>query len=374
MKLTYSLTIIVCLLASVSAYAEVTRWYTTEQASQGQQIYQDKCAKCHGDNAQGEINWRRLDDEGEFPPPPLNGDAYAWHLNMDQLRHQILFGSDAEEGDMPSFRSKLDDGQVDAVIAFFQSQWNDFTYVLWYSRQRQDFTIWATSSGDLQQPAGTRWLKQHYGTAEVMPGEPLKTPVKGISEVRIGDEYIYLSQDGQYAFTGHMLDLRTGTNLTYANRAIETKRLLQTYPLKDMLVYNANGREKTHLTIFTDTTCGYCRKMHLEVPKLQSSGVTVRLIPYPRRGLDSKGYNELKLIWCAEHPGVAMDEFAESRQLPNSPESCQEASSVDAGYLLGNTVGVSATPMLILENGHRIRGFRSADNLVARMSKFMKDE
>ena len=126
----------------------------------------------------------------------------------------------------------------------------------------------------------------------------------------------------------------------------------------------AEGPEQAHVTVFTDTSCVYCRKMHREVPDLQSQGVTVRLIPYPRRGLDSRGYDELTSIWCAEDPAMALDEYVEERIVPERMADCAKAGAVDAGYLLGNSVGVEGTPLLVLQNGDRIRGYTPVDEII----------
>lgn len=355
------------LMATSSAFGETARWYSVDQVTLGQKIFKQKCAKCHGENAEGEPDWRRVDENGDFPPPPLNGDAYAWHYSLDELRQQIQIGSDMNVGDMPAFQKKLSAAEIDAVIAFFQSKWPDVVYIVWQAKQFPPAEDEATSSDVPTQHMGTRWLKHHPSAAQIVPGEPMKTPVRGISEVKVGNEYVYLTDDGRYAFTGHLIDLRDGSDLTKLNQLMETRRLLRAFPPSDMLIYPAQGKEKTQLTIFTDTSCSYCRKLHKEVPQLQSQGVTVRLIPYPRRGLDGNGYAELKSIWCAGDREEAFSTTMEYRSLPGSFGDCDRAGAVDEGYRLGNKLGISGTPLLILENGEMIRGYKPAAELIGRM-------
>ena len=363
----------IILITTSSAFGQVVRWYTNDQVKQGQQLFKSKCAKCHGVNAEGEPDWRKTNEDGEYPPPPLNGQAYARHHSLDKLRQQIQVGSDLVDGEMPSFKNKLSATEIDAVIAFFQSKWTDTIYKTWQTGQLLSATKHLEESEEPKQHMGTHWLKQHLGGDKITPGEPMKTPVKGIREVKVNNDYLYLSEDGRYAFTGHMIDLINGSDLTVLNQALETKRLLQSYSIKDKLIYPAQGKEKTQLTIFTDTSCPYCRKMHKEVPLLQSEGVTVNVIPYPRRGLDGKGYTQLKLIWCSKDPKQALSTYIEERVLPDRKDKCEKTEAVDTGYSLGNSLGISGTPLLVLENGERIRGFKTTSNIIGRMNLPLED-
>src|SRR5690606_25758647 len=55
------------------------RWYTQSQVEQGRELFQMHCAVCHGEKAEGTVNWFERDAEGQYPPPPLDGTAHAWH-------------------------------------------------------------------------------------------------------------------------------------------------------------------------------------------------------------------------------------------------------------------------------------------------------
>jgi len=122
------------ILAVSGTASASTRWYTDDQIGQGKKLFTENCQTCHGEKAQGTKNWKQTDKDGKYPPPPLNGDAHAWHHSMDILRRTIREGGIKLGGSMPSFKEKLDDKQVDAVISYFQSQWNDKTYQGWAAR------------------------------------------------------------------------------------------------------------------------------------------------------------------------------------------------------------------------------------------------
>ena len=134
-----------------------------------------------------------------------------------------------------------------------------------------------------------------------------------------------------------------------------------------MIVYPAAGEEKTQHTNITDTSGQYCRKMHRELPELRKQGVTVRYIPYPRRGVDGAGYQQLVSIWCAENPMEALSDYVDGLGMPAAVGRCDRAVAVDAGYRLGNSLGITGTPLLILQNGERIRGYKKAAHVLSRM-------
>lgn len=111
---------------------EFQRWYTVEQVASGNIVFQQNCAQCHGEQAQGLVSeWRVRLEDGSLPPPPLNGTAHAWHHPKSVLL-QVINGGGAEfGGKMPGFAAVLDEAQKLAAIAFFQSYWTDEIYAQW---------------------------------------------------------------------------------------------------------------------------------------------------------------------------------------------------------------------------------------------------
>ena len=107
------------------------RWFTPEQVAEGAELFAQHCAQCHGARAEATPEWIRPDAEGLYPPPPLNGTAHAWHHPYPVLYKTIMEGS---RGRMPAWRGILDDGQVAAVIAWFQSLWPEEGYRIWQGR------------------------------------------------------------------------------------------------------------------------------------------------------------------------------------------------------------------------------------------------
>ncbi len=107
------------------------RWYSSDHVSNGERVFKQNCASCHGQNAEATPIWKETDSNGNFPPPPLNGSAHAWHHDIQVLRRTIRNGGQKLGGTMPPFKESLSPVQVDQAIAYFQSKWPDDTYQKW---------------------------------------------------------------------------------------------------------------------------------------------------------------------------------------------------------------------------------------------------
>lgn len=117
--------------------AAIQRAHDSQRVALGESVYRQHCAQCHGENGEGDANWRKRDAEGLFRPPPLNGAGHAWHHSRLWLKQMILNGSEPGKGRMPAWRGKLSEAEIDAVIEWFQSRWPDEVYAAWYENQQR---------------------------------------------------------------------------------------------------------------------------------------------------------------------------------------------------------------------------------------------
>lgn len=133
---------------------ERTRVTDPDVLSRGEAIFQQNCASCHGERAEGAENWHQRNPDGTMPPPPLDDSAHAWHHPLWQLRDMISHGGELYDGAMPSFRDQLDDAEIDAVIAWFQSQWRDEVYQAWlgYDERLPTAAHWEEMAGETWGP------------------------------------------------------------------------------------------------------------------------------------------------------------------------------------------------------------------------------
>ena len=105
--------------------------------AQGKTLFATHCAACHGDRAQGAANWQQVGPDGKYPPPALDGSAHAWHHPTAVLRQVIRNGTQRIGGNMPPWRDRLNDAEIDAIIAWFQSLWPDEIFAAWADMNRK---------------------------------------------------------------------------------------------------------------------------------------------------------------------------------------------------------------------------------------------
>lgn len=188
-----------------------------------------------------------------------------------------------------------------------------------------------------------------------------ESPMPGVYQVELaGGRQLYTSADGQFLLQGYLFQVKNGkpVNLTEAAESRGVVKLLDAIPASEMVVF-APKQPKTHITVFTDTDCGYCQKLHSEVPELNRLGVEVRYLAFPRQGLESEAAKELSNVWCAKNKQEAMN-LAKTRQ---SVPDTQCDSPVAKQFALGQMIGVSGTPAIVLANGKIIPGYQPAPQL-----------
>lgn len=118
------------------------RWYDEELVQKGEIVFKTHCASCHGEKAQGLYkDWQEPLADGNYPPPPLNGTAHAWHHPISILSQYVYFGGEKYGGVMPGFKGKISQKEAVAAIAYFQSFWSDEMYNTWLRNDGLDVKI-----------------------------------------------------------------------------------------------------------------------------------------------------------------------------------------------------------------------------------------
>ncbi len=116
---------------SLAPDAVTGRWYSQERKEAGLALFRRHCATCHGENAEAIPDWKKPDADGNYPPPPLNGSAHAWHHPLKLLHKIIAQGGAPYGGKMPGWEGSLSEQEMLSVIAGFQSFWPDEIYQHW---------------------------------------------------------------------------------------------------------------------------------------------------------------------------------------------------------------------------------------------------
>lgn len=121
-----------------SGSAGIERRLEPTQVTRGKAVYDKFCLGCHGVNGKGQPgDWRLRGADGRFPPPPLDSSAHAWHHPTAVLLEVIREGSPDGEGNMPAWKDKLSNQQMQDVVIYIKSLWSDEVYALWWKMEQQ---------------------------------------------------------------------------------------------------------------------------------------------------------------------------------------------------------------------------------------------
>ena len=195
-------------------------------------------------------------------------------------------------------------------------------------------------------------------------GAPQPSTMAGLYEVQVVDgPLLYVSEDGARFIAGDLFEVQDAgqgfANLAEVQRQQERKELIAAVKPEDMIIF-APPEPKATLTVFTDVDCGYCRKLHNEVPELNRLGIAVHYLAFPRQGLSSPSYRKIATAWCAADRQQMLTRLKNGEKVP---DNVCEPNPVAAQMLLGERIGVSGTPALVLEDGTLIPGYRPAKEL-----------
>ncbi len=195
---------------------------------------------------------------------------------------------------------------------------------------------------------------------DVKPDRVRESEVPGLYEVAIGPQILYVSKDGKYLIQGRIIDVAARKDLTEAKQAEARKKAVDAVGEDRMVIFSPKDTKRT-ITVFTDIECGYCRKLHSEIQSYLDEGIRVRYLFFPRAGMGSPAYKEAVAVWCAEDRRQALTDAKAGKEIPM--KTCDNP--VAAHMELGELVGVSGTPAIVLDDGELLPGYVPAKRLVA---------
>jgi thiol:disulfide interchange protein DsbC len=188
-----------------------------------------------------------------------------------------------------------------------------------------------------------------------------EAPIEGFYEIVSGTQVLYLSHDGETLIDGDIVSMSQETNLTERRRARIRADLVATIGRADRIEAAAAAPERARITVFVDTNCPYCSRLHRNGDELAARGIVVDYVFYPRGGPDSASFADAVSVWCADAPLEALgralgDGVTESRVCPNP---------VQRQYEIARALELRGTPAIVLPDGAVLYGARDVDEIVA---------
>ena len=202
---------------------------------------------------------------------------------------------------------------------------------------------------------------------QLRPGIPIEAVVAidipGMYAIELsGGTTLYGTADGQHFFSGDLFAVQDDlVNLSEQRRDKKRQQLMAQQSLEDMIVFPAVGEPRGYIQVFTDVDCGYCRKLHNEMAQINELGIEVRYLAYPRAGVDSDTHDKMVSAWCAKDRQSAITQLKAGASVPR--KTCQNA--ISDHYGLGQQLGISGTPAIVLADGRLLPGYLPAERLAA---------
>lgn len=213
-----------------------------------------------------------------------------------------------------------------------------------------------------KEEAGT--ILKELGTAK----EVKMSPIKGLYEVTMQNDnrqaVIYLDFGKKLVVPGPVFDLAAKRSLTPPPvdlPKILSKADLDKIPLTDSIIMG-NPAGKKRIFVFTDPDCPYCSRLHGELKKLvviePDLAIYIKLFPLK---MHPDAYDKSRVILGSNSLEVLDRAFA-GEKLP-APGEKDRKEPVDETIKLGESLGISGTPAMILPDGELVAGARDAETI-----------
>jgi thiol:disulfide interchange protein DsbC len=199
----------------------------------------------------------------------------------------------------------------------------------------------------------------------IAPENVTTSPVDGWYTIQKGSVVAYISADGRYLLQGDLIDLDNQQNMSEITRT-DARREVMSKVTDDQVIKFSPSEVKYTVSIFTDVDCTYCRRMHSQIDEYLAQGIEIRYLLYPRNGPASTSWNTAEDVWCSNDRNEALTMAKLDRNFETA--SCDSA-NVSNSYVVGQQVGLSGTPAIVLDDGTLIGGYLPADQLAMRLEQ-----
>lgn len=188
------------------------------------------------------------------------------------------------------------------------------------------------------------------------------SPMEGLMEVTLNSgEVLFTDPDGDFMLTGDML--RTGpegfVNLSAETRKEQSIERVAAVPDEEVITFSPDGEVRATISVFTDVDCTFCRRLHGDMDDILELGIEVRYLAYPRGGTSADSYGKMLSVWCADDRQRALTQAKHGQNVPE--RDCDNP--VLEHYELGNQLGISGTPAIVLPDGTVVPGYVDVDRL-----------
>jgi thiol:disulfide interchange protein DsbC len=141
--------------------------------------------------------------------------------------------------------------------------------------------------------------------------------------------------------------------------------IIDSIDMKNYMIFKPKKTDHI-LTIFTDTSCPYCQKLHNEIPDLLENNIEIRYVLFSRNGNDVDAYKQLVSAWCSDDKVDALEDLFAGDILEDI-SNCENPIARNFDY--AGSLSVEGTPTIFLEDGRIIPGYQNYEKILAFINK-----
>jgi thiol:disulfide interchange protein DsbC len=174
-----------------------------------------------------------------------------------------------------------------------------------------------------------------------------------------------VNPESSLVMTGNTYFLQNGKVRNVNDDILSERRksIVSQLNLDDAIRFKPTGETKAVLYTFIDVDCGYCRKLHAEIPALNTAGIEVAYFPFPRSEPGSPTWQKMITAWCSDEKQNVIQRLYAGETIPE--QNCQNSDMIAKYKDLGKDLGVSGTPASVTAKGTFIPGYRSAAEFIS---------
>ena len=184
-------------------------------------------------------------------------------------------------------------------------------------------------------------------------------------EIIINKQIYYATNDGKYLIVGNVINLNTKESITENTKMNQRLSIIDSIDMKNYMIFKPKKTDHI-LTIFTDTSCPYCQKLHNEIPDLLENNIEIRYVLFSRNGNDVDAYQQLVSAWCSADKVDALEDLFAGDILDDISD-CENPIARNFDY--AGSLSVEGTPTIFLEDGRIIPGYQNYKNILAFINK-----
>lgn len=181
-----------------------------------------------------------------------------------------------------------------------------------------------------------------------------------------GKEIVYVTKDGQYMFTGDMVELGTKRNVTQERRDEMNKIDFGQLPL-DKAIKLVKGPGTHKIAVFSDPDCPYCKRFEKELDKLTDATVYIFTFPLD---MHPNAEEKSKRAWCSKDRAKAWHDMVLNDVMPEAKPDCPNP--VNDVKKLAQKLGVNGTPTVFMSNGVKLPGGLPGEMIQKRIAQVGK--